>query len=335
MAEWFKKRLESLLDNAIFAVIIAGCVAVIAAIKLLPLPVIIGIFVVILIIIMVAIRLIVTLGKRRHIIKTPQKEKQLTKRGQTVNETKALDWVTCDKCGLIAVRNIKTRELEEVEDNQRNTGQPILTRINSLGDTEPRHERFPECLVQLQDFATLPPLSSQPLPLFYMQLPRQCPQFIKWQKGLTPKEHKEIIDRQLRQQSTAYNEPEISIKIDNCSWGNSVIRNDQPVRTIKVALTLNVKNPPINVIDLELYMGDEIQKFVGASPTVPFRQENKKECYIAKYELFPATSYKVPIDKRNKYHLCVVAMGQKWPSKEFSITIPNHLLAGGKEGYQN
>lgn len=118
-------------------------------------------------------------------------------KGQTVNETKVLDWVTCDKCGFIGVRNIKTRELEEVEDNQRNTGQPILTRINSLGDTEPRHEKVPECLVQLQDFAK-PPF----LPLFYMQLPRQCPQFVKWQKGFSPKEHKEIIDRQLRQQST-------------------------------------------------------------------------------------------------------------------------------------
>ncbi|GAI35258.1 unnamed protein product, partial [marine sediment metagenome] len=71
-----------------------------------------------------------TLVKRRHIATTPQKEKQLTKRGQTVNETKALDWITCDKCGFIGVRNIKTRELEEMEDNQRRTGQPILTRIN-------------------------------------------------------------------------------------------------------------------------------------------------------------------------------------------------------------
>ena len=67
-----------------------------------------------------------------------------------------------------------------------------------MGDTEPRHGKFPECLVQLQDFAKQPFL-----PLFYMQLPRQCPQFIKWQKGSSPKEHQEIIDRQLHQQSTA------------------------------------------------------------------------------------------------------------------------------------
>ena len=140
-----------------------------------------------------------------------RRQDPLTKRGQTVNETKTLDWVTCDKCGLIAVRNIKTRELEEVEDNQRNTGQPILTRINPLGDTEPRHEKIPECIMQAEDFAALPPLSSQTLPLFFMQLPRQCQHFIKWQKGSSPKEQKEIIDRQFRQQSTAHKEDSQSL----------------------------------------------------------------------------------------------------------------------------
>ncbi len=122
-------------------------------------------------------------------------------------DTKPVDsqyWVTCDKCGFIGVRNIKTREFEEMEDNQRRTGQPILTRINSLGDTEPRHEKIPECIMQAEDFATLPPLSSQPLPLFYMQFPRQCQHFIEWQKGLTPKEHKVIIDRQQSKTSTSH-----------------------------------------------------------------------------------------------------------------------------------
>ncbi len=136
---------------------------------------------------------------------------------QSLSLTKALDWVTCDKCGFIGVRNIKTRELEEVEDNQRETGQPLLTRINSLGDTEPRHEKFPECLVQLQDF------DKQPfLPLFYMQLPRQCPQFIKWQKGFSPKEHKEIRDRQPLEYGIQpiVAEPVISIDIDKCSVSN-------------------------------------------------------------------------------------------------------------------
>jgi hypothetical protein len=104
-------------------------------------------------------------------------------------EIKNLGWVTCDKCGFIGVRNIKTRELEEMEDNQRRTGQPVLIRINQLGDTEPRHEKIPECIMQMQDFSINPPLSSHALPLFYMQLSRQCQHYKEWQKGLTPKEH--------------------------------------------------------------------------------------------------------------------------------------------------
>ena len=128
-----------------------------------------------------------------------------------ISETKALDWVTCDKCGFIGVRNIKTRELEEMEDNQRRTGQPILIRINSLGDIEPRHEKIPECIMQAQDFSIIPPLSSHSLPLFYMQLRQHCPQFTEWQKGSSPKEHREIRDRQLRQQSTAHKEDSQSL----------------------------------------------------------------------------------------------------------------------------
>lgn len=80
-----------------------------------------------------------------------------------------------------------------MEDNQRKTGQTVKIRINSLGDTEPRHEEIPECIMQAQDFAALPPLSSHSLPLFYMQFPRQCRHFKKWRKGLTPKEHVENI----------------------------------------------------------------------------------------------------------------------------------------------
>jgi len=105
------------------------------------------------------------------------------------------DWVTCDKCGLIGVRNIKARELEEMEDNQRKTGQTEKLRINSLGDIEPQHEKVPECIMQAQDFAAIPFLSTHPSPLFHMQFPRQCQYFMPWQKGFTPKEHHEKIGK--------------------------------------------------------------------------------------------------------------------------------------------
>ncbi|MFC1971272.1 hypothetical protein ACFLV0_05040 [Chloroflexota bacterium] len=129
-------------------------------------------------------------------------------------------------------------------------------------------------------------------------------------------------------------EPEINIEIDNCSWGNTVIRDNQPIETVEIALTLNVRNPPINVTELQLYMGEVIANFVGASPTIPFTQESERGCCIAKYEVSVATIYEVPKSKRDKYHLCVLAAGQKWVSKEFTITIPSHLLAGDKGGSQ-
>ncbi len=118
-------------------------------------------------------------------------------------------------------------------------------------------------------------------------------------------------------------QPEISIEIDKCSRGNSVIRYGQPEQTIEVAFTLKVNSPPINVADLQLYLGDE--KLILISPTVPFTQENSKGCYVAKYELSLGTILKVPKDSTNNYRLCVVAMGQKWYSEVFSMHIPKQV----------
>jgi len=183
--------------------------------------------------------------------------------------------------------------------------------------------------MQAEDFATLSLLSSQPLPLFYMQLPRQCQHFTKWQKGLTPKEHKEgtqslgdgIQPKSYDKRDVIINnEPEISIDIDKCSCGNSVIRDNQSVQIIEVALTLKVKSPPVNIADLQLYMGDEMLKLL--SPAMPITQRNNKECYITKYKLSLGTIYKVEKDSRKKYHIRVVTKRQEVDSEVFSINNP-------------
>lgn len=59
MWEWLKRRLESLVDNLIFAGIVAGCVAVPIAMKSLPLPIIVLTFTLIFVIILVAIRFVI------------------------------------------------------------------------------------------------------------------------------------------------------------------------------------------------------------------------------------------------------------------------------------
>ena len=63
---WLKARFESILDNLIFAGIVAGGVAVWTAIKSLPPPIIIGIPTAIFIGILVAIRIILSFIRRRQ-----------------------------------------------------------------------------------------------------------------------------------------------------------------------------------------------------------------------------------------------------------------------------
>ncbi len=227
--------------------------------------------------------------------------------GQTVNETKALDWVTCDKCGFIGVRNIKTRELEEMEDNQRRTGQPILTRINSLGDTEPRHEKIPECIMQAEDFATLPPLSSQPLPLFYMQLPRQCPKFIKWQKGLSPKEHKEgsAIPDMLKSPRP----PELQISYQKHEFGVfngetiiTVFAEYRPTGTMRIeAIELRLVGERKPSLDWEVY-------------------EVKQDVWITSDNKFKVPDGISP--GKHDVTLAAYANGEWWGSHPFTIAFP-------------
>jgi len=111
-------------------------------------------------------------------------------------------------------------------------------------------------------------------------------------------------------------EPEISIDIDKCSVSNY----GQSDQAIEVALTLKVKSPPVNIADLQLYMGDEMLKLL--SPAMPITQRNNKECYITKYKLSLGTIYKVEKDSRKKYHIRVVTKRQEVDSEVFSINNP-------------
>lgn len=129
-------------------------------------------------------------------------------------------------------------------------------------------------------------------------------------------------------------EPEISIQIDNCSWGNPARIDNQLGRIVEVALTLNVQNPPINVTDLQLYIEDGMQKFVDSSPPIPFTQENKKGCYIARFGFSYSNPNFVISNEVKKYQLRVMAMGKRWTSKEFSARDFSRLSDGDKGGSQ-
>lgn len=67
MDEWIRKRLESLLDNAIFSGIVAGGIAVWTAIKSLPLPVVVSVFVLIFVLLLVCLRIILRLWQHKNV----------------------------------------------------------------------------------------------------------------------------------------------------------------------------------------------------------------------------------------------------------------------------
>ena len=74
MAEWLKARLERLVDNLIFAGILAGVGAVWAALKALPIPVIVSIAVGVFIVILIGIRLILKFVIKRQAKQTLEDE---------------------------------------------------------------------------------------------------------------------------------------------------------------------------------------------------------------------------------------------------------------------
>ena len=79
MAEWLEARLECLLDNLIFAGILAGAGAVWAALKALPIPVIVGIAIGVFIVILLGIRLSLKFSVKPQAIKKTLENEQIPK----------------------------------------------------------------------------------------------------------------------------------------------------------------------------------------------------------------------------------------------------------------
>ncbi len=105
--------------------------------------------------------------------------------------------VKCSECGFLASRNVHSRQLEETEQEIRdngcsvvvwNTGKPINV-------FEP-----PVCFMRIVDYKAFPyqlrlGKYTYPEVVAEIQRDRDCADFIKWQQGFTPKEHREMLDR--------------------------------------------------------------------------------------------------------------------------------------------
>lgn len=113
--------------------------------------------------------------------------------------------------------------------------------------------------------------------------------------------------------------PKISVDIDK----SHVISYGQPSQAIEVALTVNVYNPPVNIADLKMYMGNKILKRLYPKD-IQIEQRTNKECYTARYQAITdiLKVLKLKNRKTEEYHIVVVAMGREFPSKVFPINYP-------------
>lgn len=97
----------------------------------------------------------------------------------------------CSECGYLAVRARTSRELREAEGEYRKRGLRIAI-----------SEHIPICFAQVRDFreeiikekgaSNLDSVNITP----FISKEIYCDCFIKWLQGLTPKEHREMLDRQ-------------------------------------------------------------------------------------------------------------------------------------------
>ena len=96
--------------------------------------------------------------------------------------------VQCAKCGFLAARHLQTRGFLEVEENIRKTGEiPSYQRATIYGNV-------PLCFRMahpLQD--ELQPNDDAEHRLLVMTRERSCDEFLEWQQGFSPKEHKEML----------------------------------------------------------------------------------------------------------------------------------------------
>jgi len=111
--------------------------------------------------------------------------------------------VKCSECGFLASRNVQTRQLEETELEIRSQG--ALSIAYNTGKPFDKYEP-PICFMQAPDFRFIPYSDDFSLRRDdvakevsgEIQQDRKCRFFTKWRQGFTPKEHREMLDRELR-----------------------------------------------------------------------------------------------------------------------------------------
>jgi hypothetical protein len=104
--------------------------------------------------------------------------------------TNAVDKVRCADCGYLSVRDVETRQLAETEIGMRRDWKiPLLLIVAGKN----RYEDLPICFANAVRFDKLIPEYSPAKVVERIELEFECSSFIDWQHGLTPKEHREMM----------------------------------------------------------------------------------------------------------------------------------------------
>lgn len=105
--------------------------------------------------------------------------------------------VRCDRCGFLALRQLRDKQLVETNEHYRN-------KVNTaIWDMMESHEGTPLCFVRHIDIQkivyeamTKAGELRQDVIFRIVHKERYCNDFTKWVQGFTPKEHYEMTDRE-------------------------------------------------------------------------------------------------------------------------------------------
>lgn len=101
--------------------------------------------------------------------------------------------VKCIDCGYLAARHHETRLLEEVEEIYRNTGTSPNTTVGYKHDIGIPIYEEPICFMRFCDLKAEYRMTKDLLSI--LRKDRECDS-TDWKQGFTPKEHREMMDRE-------------------------------------------------------------------------------------------------------------------------------------------
>jgi len=126
----------------------------------------------------------------------------------------------CADCGFLAIRNKETRNLEEVEYESRQNGKIHTGIYHYLPTCFEMVVNFPDEIDKLKQLPRYQEQKNSMGEIIWPQYDvmisetinaeRECQFFAHWQQGFTPKEHRDMLDREWQQKHQEEREDKLS-----------------------------------------------------------------------------------------------------------------------------